>query len=55
MTKPLRERLIIAALYGLQKHDPVITIGVGENEIRITWNPDVVRETLEKVRNREDE
>lgn len=36
----LRTRLVMAALYGLRKGDPVLNIGVGEREIRLRWGVD---------------
>jgi hypothetical protein len=34
----LRDRLVLAAVNALTKDDPLLMIGVGDNEIRLGWN-----------------
>jgi hypothetical protein len=36
----LRDRLVLAAVNALTKNDPLLMIGVGDNEIRLGWNSD---------------
>ena len=33
----LRDRLVLAAVNALMKDDPLLMIGVGDNEIRLGW------------------
>ena len=33
----LRDRLVLAAINTLTEGDPVLMIGVGDNEVRIGW------------------
>lgn len=37
MTDNLRARIVLAAIEALTDDDPIITIAVGENEVRITY------------------
>jgi hypothetical protein len=37
MIDKLRDRLVLAALDALTEGDPVLLIGVGDNEIRLGW------------------
>ena len=35
--QPLLHRVVLAALDAIQEGDPVLMIGVGENEVKIGW------------------
>jgi hypothetical protein len=37
MIDKLRDRLVLAALDALTEGDPVLLIGVGDNEVRLGW------------------
>jgi hypothetical protein len=39
----LRDRLVLAAVNALAEGDPVLMIGVGDNEVRIGWVNDLPR------------
>lgn len=51
----LRTRLVCALMDALKDGDPVLVIGVGEDELRLSWQSDMVREVLEQVRDRADD
>jgi hypothetical protein len=36
----LRDRLVLAALNALTEMDPLLLIGIGDNEVRLGWAAD---------------
>ncbi len=37
MKKPLRERLVIAVVEALKDGDPMLVIGVADNQVSLRW------------------
>lgn len=40
MSGPLLNRLVLAAVEALDEDDPLLTIEIGDRELRLSWRPD---------------
>lgn len=40
MAEPLRTRLVRAVVETLRETDPVVTVGIGDGELRVHWPAD---------------